>query len=165
MDRNSSSSNQNSKITQKIIYHNFVPAFVSFVDQCVKFVGENICGQISKDFNKLTDVQEVNVEALQFGLFVLHAETHFFETLLYVTYKLLKNGRREHRKQAIQKDFSKEMRLIVDVPKPGFENTNDGNTSQKFLANTFFRNSGINDDLIKRFRLILEVLSSGNFVG
>lgn len=33
----------------------------------------------------------------------------------------------------IQKEFKNKLGLIVDLPKPGFGNTNDGNTSQFFL--------------------------------
>ena len=38
-----------------------------------------ICGQTSRVFNELNEVQKVNVEALQFGLSVLYARIRFFE--------------------------------------------------------------------------------------
>ncbi|CAH1108722.1 unnamed protein product [Psylliodes chrysocephalus] len=55
------------------------------------------------------------------------------------------------------------MRLLVDVPKAGYGNTNDGNKSRRFVADpdTSSRISGINVDLIKRFRVILKEISSG----
>jgi len=37
-----------------------------------------ICGQTSKVFKKLIEVEEVNVETLQFGLSILHARIRFF---------------------------------------------------------------------------------------
>ena len=58
-------------------------------------------------------------------------------------------------KEKIQKRFKEEMGLLVDVPKPGFGNTKDGNTSRRFFQN------GI-DILINRFKVILEVISSGH---
>ncbi|CAH0550888.1 unnamed protein product [Brassicogethes aeneus] len=55
------------------------------------------------------------------------------------------------------------MGLLVDVPKAGFGNTNDGNTSRKFFnePECSSRITGINLDLIRRFKVILEVISSG----
>ena len=132
-----------------------------------------ICGQTSKDFNNLKDVSNVNVEALQFGLSVLHARIRFFESLLHLAYKLpLKKWQArtpaekktvKETKERIQKDFREQMGLLVDVPKAGYGNTNDGNTSRRFFAepDTSSRISGINVDLIKRFGVILEVVSSG----
>ena len=40
----------------------------------------------------------------------------------------------EIRKQKIQLDFRNKIGLIVDVPKPGFGNSNDGSTSRRFFA-------------------------------
>lgn len=55
-----------------------------------------ICRQTSKKFNKLINAEEVNVEALKFGLSILHARIRFFESLLHLAYKLpLNNGKRE----------------------------------------------------------------------
>ncbi|KAL4720247.1 hypothetical protein ACJJTC_019235 [Scirpophaga incertulas] len=47
-----------------------------------------ICGQTSKDFNKLNQQCAVKEEALKFGLSVLHARIRFFESLLHLAYKL-----------------------------------------------------------------------------
>lgn len=46
-----------------------------------------ICGQTSKDFNKLIK-KDVNVETLKFGLSILHARIRFFESLLHLSYKI-----------------------------------------------------------------------------
>lgn len=132
-----------------------------------------ICGQTAKDFNKLLNVEEINVEALQFGLSILHARIRFFESLLHLVYKLpLKKWQArtqaekdivKERKATIQKMFREEMGLLVDVPKAGFGNTNDDNTSRRFFADpdTSARITGIDINLITRFRVILEVISSG----
>lgn len=56
------------------------------------------------------------------------------------------------------------MGLLVDVPKAHFGNTNDGNTSRTFFANHELSASitGIDVNLIYRFKIILEAISSGN---
>lgn len=135
-----------------------------------------ICGQTSKVFNKLNKGQNIKPEALQFGLSVLHARIRFFESLLHLAYKLPikkwqarspseKKSVKEN-KEKIQIEFKEELGLLVDVPKAGFGNTNDGNTSRRFFADpeTSSRITGINVDLIKRMRIILEVISSGNSI-
>jgi hypothetical protein len=55
------------------------------------------------------------------------------------------------------------MGLLVDIPKPGYGNTNDGNTSRRFFSDhtTSADITGINLELIQRFKIILEVISSG----
>ncbi|CAH0551072.1 unnamed protein product [Brassicogethes aeneus] len=132
-----------------------------------------ICGHFSKDFNKLIKSKEVNVEALKFGLSILHARIRFFESLLHLAYKLpLKKWQArsdeekkvvKEKKEEIQRAFKKELGLLVDVPKAGVGNTNDGNTSRKFFdePECSSRITGINLDLIRRFKVILEVISSG----
>lgn len=135
-----------------------------------------ICGQTSKNFNELkkVDDSQLNTEALTFGLSILHARIRFFESLLHVSYKIpLKKWRItsqeekavvEENKKNIQKRFRDEMGLLVDIPKSGYGNTNDGNTSRRFFADaeTSASITGINIDLLKRFRVILEVISSGH---
>ncbi|KAL4721448.1 hypothetical protein ACJJTC_007165 [Scirpophaga incertulas] len=135
-----------------------------------------ICKQTSKDFNKLIDTDEINVDALKFGLSVLHARIRFFEFLLHLAYKLpLKKWQArtaedkiiiKERKTSIQNAFKEEMGLLVDIPKQGFGNTNDGNTSRRFFSNPecSSRITGIDIELIKRFRMILEVISSGHSI-
>lgn len=66
-------------------------------------------------------------------------------------------------KEHIQKEFREKLALLVDIPKAGFGNTNDGNTSRRFFncpeeAATI---TGIELPLIQKFKTILEVLSSG----
>lgn len=53
--------------------------------------------------------------------------------------------------------------LNVDQPKQGFGNTNDGNMARRFFKNSDITASitGLDEALIKRFRVILQCLSSG----
>ncbi|GBP27410.1 hypothetical protein EVAR_17110_1 [Eumeta japonica] len=64
----------------------------------------------------------------------------------------------------IQQQFKEEMSLLVDVPKAGFGNTNTGNVSRRFFCDpeTASRITGVDLDLIKRLRTLLEVISSGH---
>lgn len=131
-----------------------------------------ICGQTSKNFNKL-ERGNVCEESLKFGLSILHARIRFFELLLHLAYKapLQKWQARtaeeknvlKDTKQKIQKSFKEEMGLLIDIPKVGYGNSNDGNTSRRFFdyPECSSRITGINIDLIKRFQIILEVISSG----
>ena len=68
------------------------------------------------------------------------------------------------RKKIIQKGFSSKLGLIVDRPKPGYGNTNDGNTARRFFENskTSALTRSLDLDLIERFHVILEVISSGH---
>lgn len=62
----------------------------------------------------------------------------------------------------IQKEFKSKLGLFVDIPKPGFRNTNDGNTSRKFFANPDLSAeiTGLDRDLIYNFSVILKTISS-----
>lgn len=133
-----------------------------------------ICNQSSKDFNMLKTVEESSIEpnSLQFGLSILHARIRFLETCLHIAYKLpIKKWRLNpeekkisaKRKKEIQEEFKHHMGLLVDVPKAGFGNTNDGNTSRRFFADpeTAGRITGIDVEFLKKLKIILEVLASG----
>lgn len=135
-----------------------------------------ICGLTSKNFNNLVKGVEVDPESLKFGLSILHARIRFFETLLHVSYKLpLKKWQIrtseekkiiKERKERIQKAFREEMGLLVDIPKAGFGNTNDGNTSRRFFSDpeTASRITGIDITLINKLKVILETISSGHAI-
>lgn len=135
-----------------------------------------ICGATSKEFNDLTIKKDVDVDALSFGLSVLHARIRLFESILHLSYKLpvkkwhLRNEADKiivnERKKVIQEKFKNEIGLLVDVPKAGFGNTNDGNTSRRFFSNPELAAeiTGIDFNLIYRLKIILEVISSGHKV-
>ena len=62
----------------------------------------------------------------------------------------------------IQKAFDDELHLIIDRPKQGMGNSNDGNIARHFFENseTSARILGIDHDLMRRFHVILQVISS-----
>lgn len=45
-------------------------------------------GQTSKDFNRLIEAEELNIEAVKFALSILYAGIRFFDSLLDLAYKL-----------------------------------------------------------------------------
>ena len=131
-----------------------------------------ICGETSKDFNKLIKKEPINTETILFGLSILYARIRFFESLLHLAYKipLLKWQARSDEEKKIVKEakkkrktsFKEELGVQVDIPKAGFGNTNDGNTSRSFFSNPELSSqiTGVNLDLIKGLHVILEVISS-----
>ena len=80
------------------------------------------------------------------GLSTLHAWINCFQCFLSIGYKIgvqkWQTRKSEEklvitdRKRNIQAAFKKEMHLIVDKPKQGFGNSNDGNTARRFFENT-----------------------------
>lgn len=74
-----------------------------------------------------------------------------------------RNGIKQKKVQ-IQDEFRNKLGLIVDVPKPGFGNTNDGNTSRRFFHDpvTATEITGIDSNLLYKFKVILETISCGH---
>ena len=67
------------------------------------------------------------------------------------------------RKKEIQKEFRLKLGLLVDHPKQGYGSTNDGNTARRFFQNSSISSqiTGINENLIERFHVILQTISCG----
>ena len=53
---------------------------------------------------------------------------------------------------------------MVDIPKAGFGNSNDGNTSRRFFADSLTASSitGVDITFIKKCNVILEAILSGH---
>lgn len=132
-----------------------------------------ICGQTSKDFNKMKNVENVDPENLKFGLSTLHARIRLFESLIHIAYKLpvddltVKSEENkkfiENTKKKIQNDFQSKLGLRVDFPKAGFGNSNDGNTSRRFFEDPELAAeiTGLDASFINRIKIILECITSG----
>lgn len=132
-----------------------------------------ICDATSKDFNDISVSRPVKKENLRFGLSILHARIRLFESLLHIAYKLpVQNlpAKSEsdkllikQNKERIQNEFKTKLGLKVDYPKAGFGNSNDGNTSRRFFEDPELAAeiTKIDVTLIKRFKIILECISSG----
>lgn len=132
-----------------------------------------ICGATPKMMNgELKDVV-VKKEHYGFGLSTLHAWIRSFECLLHISYRLdIKKWQArgdddkssvQQRSEEIKKKFKNQMGLIVDKPKPGYGNTNDGNTARRFFMNPELSGeiTGLDVNLIKKFGILLRTLSSG----
>ncbi|XP_060800854.1 uncharacterized protein LOC132903670 [Amyelois transitella] len=134
-----------------------------------------LCGATSKLFNNIDEMvkRDVNTDNLRFGLSILHGWIRCFECLLHLAYKLpiarwQARGKDDKQivsenKTRIQTEFRKKCGLIVDKPKPGFGNSNDGNTARRFFQNPELSAeiTHIDIDLIKKMHIILITISSG----
>lgn len=136
-----------------------------------------LCGLSSKNFNNIELVKRTKVmdeSHLQFGLSSLHAWIRFFECILHLSYKMAigkwqARGNENKQKVAenkkkIQEAFRLEMGLLVDKPKPGYGSSNDGNTARRFFDDpeTSSRITGVDKDIIWRFKVILATISCGH---
>ena len=95
------------------------------------------------------------------------------ECLLHIAYRLdfkqwaaRSNEHKEmlqNRKKNIQNKFKEELNLLIDIVKQGSGTTNDGNTARKFFEfpNKTAAITGLDQDLIKRFSVILQAIPSG----
>ncbi|KAL0879456.1 hypothetical protein ABMA27_003207 [Loxostege sticticalis] len=132
-----------------------------------------ICGATPSTMNEESREYPSNKERLAFGLSTLHAWIRTFECLLHISYRLeIKKWQVrgdddkaivKQRSKEIQKLFKDRMGLIVDKPKPGYGNTNDGNTARRFFSKAELSSeiTGLDVTLIRRFHVILRTLSSG----
>uniref|UniRef100_A0A6P7GWP0 Uncharacterized protein LOC114343837 n=1 Tax=Diabrotica virgifera virgifera TaxID=50390 RepID=A0A6P7GWP0_DIAVI len=135
-----------------------------------------LTGKLTNDLDtdKVMKTQVINKEHLQFGLSSLHAWIRFFECILHLAYKLVirkwqARGKEDKQKVAenkkkIQEAFRQEIGLLVDKPKPRYGSSNDGNTARRFFGDpeTSSKITGVNKDLISRFKVILATISSGH---
>lgn len=113
------------------------------------------------------------VENYSYGLSTLHAWIRTFEFLLHLSYrldikkKIVRDAEDKQmlalKKAEIQNQFKNQLGLIVDQPKQGFGNTNDGNTARRFFKHYSVSATitGLDETIIRRFGIILQVLSSG----
>ncbi|XP_025411419.1 uncharacterized protein LOC112684234 [Sipha flava] len=134
-----------------------------------------ICGAGPKDMNNLNTIKQrpIDPSTLSFGLSSLHAWIRFFECLIHVAYRLgfkkwqARGDDQEmlkKKKNEIQTKFRQELGLLIDQPRPGGSGTtNDGNTARRFFSNPDVSSSitGVDKNIIVRFKVILEVISSG----
>lgn len=133
-----------------------------------------ICGARPKEMNNLSHIKDrpLKDNAYELGLSTLHAHIRFFECVLHISYRLgnqkwqiRKDGKAafETRKKEIIDKLKLELGLLVDVVKQGYGSTNDGNTARRFFQNCDKASeiTGVDKDLLNRFNVILQTLSSG----
>ena len=135
----------------------------------------NICSAKPSEMNNLNLVRSkpVNKQALALGLSTLHCWIRCFEYIIHLGYKIetksyyARTAEQKdsvaRRKNIIQKRFREELSLLVDMPKQGFGNTNDGNTARRAFehADIFSDITGVEVEVIIRLRTILRAVCSG----
>lgn len=131
-----------------------------------------MCKAGPSQFNDLDYIKSLHIEpnALNLGLSTLHAYIRFFEFLLHIAYRLelkvwrvpqnMKEDYNTTKTKIIDK-FREETGLLVDMPKVGFGNTNDGNTARKFFSDPELASNitGLDKNLIYRCSVILNTLN------
>ena len=135
----------------------------------------NICRVTSANVNNIEYVRNLDIceMALKLGLSSLHCWIRSFEYILHLGYKMENKAwqaRTEQqkisvstRKKRIQTEFYEKLSLIVDQPKVGFGNSNDGNTARRAFANAavFSEITGVSIDVIIRLQTVLRAICSG----
>lgn len=133
-----------------------------------------ICGATPKLMNSREIAERKKcAENYKYGLSSLHCWIRSFETLLHIGYKLpfkswVVRGAENKanlllRKREIQEKFKSKMGLLIDIPKPGYGTSNDGNTARRFFADPKLSSeiTGIEEQLIFKIGLILKIIASG----
>lgn len=130
-------------------------------------------GANPRDMNNLAKLEkrEENVSFCQFGLSTLHVWIRFMECLLHIAYRLDFGqwaARTEAQKESVKnakerifREMKYELGIIVDVPRQGSSNSNDGNTARRFFKNPKLISQiiRVDENLITRFGIILQVLA------
>ncbi|XP_055840046.1 uncharacterized protein LOC129907726 [Episyrphus balteatus] len=131
-----------------------------------------ICGAKPSNMNDIESSLErtINEDFLDFGISPLHAWIRFFEFFIHLAYRLdfkkwrtgsVEKPLMDAQKKRIQGEF-RQIGLIVDKPKQGGGNSNDGNTARRFFANPSVSSqiTGVKQSVIERCAVILKTLAS-----
>lgn len=134
----------------------------------------DICNATPKEMNNLDLIatKAVDTDLCKYGMSSLHSWIRFMECILHISYRLefktwiAKNENKilmEAKKREVQEHFKRQTGLLIDIVKQGHGTTNDGNTARRFFADSATSASitGVDENLIRRFSVILETLSSG----
>lgn len=138
--------------------------------------GQNchLCGATPKQMNDIDAMLKrmIKEDHLEYGMSSLHAWIKTFECILHIAYRLeickwqIRKEDKEKvqtRKKEIQEKFRRHMDLLIDMPKPGFGTTNDGNTARRFFRNPELASeiTGVSEEFIRRMNIILITISCG----
>ncbi|XP_076285448.1 uncharacterized protein LOC143211552 [Lasioglossum baleicum] len=134
-----------------------------------------ICGATPKVMNNISSIlsRKCDDSRYEYGLSILHAHIRSLEFMLHISYRLdiqkwqirdEEDKLKFHaRKKHIQHELKIQLGLLVDIPKPNYGTSNDGNTARKFFINyeKVASITGVDSNLIRRFGVILATISSG----
>lgn len=136
-----------------------------------------LCKSKPTEMNNLRNKKhtDINVDNLKYGLTTLHAWIKFLELALHVSYKLElqkptirgitseQAATIETRKKRVHHELHQKMGIRVDKVVQGKGTSNTGNVARIFFEN--YKDSasitGVDENLIRRFGIILIALSSG----
>lgn len=137
----------------------------------------SICGATPKIMNDLPSLFNRPKDTAQydFGVSSLHSYIRCLEMFLNISYRLKICKWRIYKKDSndleifeitkstVQTQLREKTGLLVDVVKQGFGTSNDGNTATRFFEQyTLVATvTGLNEELLKRFNIILQTVSSG----
>ncbi|CAG4934584.1 unnamed protein product [Colias eurytheme] len=134
----------------------------------------DICKAKSSEMNNLNNLHRrvKHEDMYKYGLSSLHSWIRCMECLLHIAYRLdfkkwsargEDKNKLAQRKKQIQQAFKEQKGLLVDIVKQGSGTTNDGNTARRFFsdAKTSACITGIDEELIERFHIILQAIASG----
>lgn len=131
-----------------------------------------ICQATSTQLNQVPTKSLDNTDGYEFGLSPLHARIRLMEHILKISYDLdfgssgsirsneTNKELRSSKKKHVQDEYRK-FGLIIDQPKQGSGNTNDGYTARRFFSDPEAASeiTRVDLNLIFRFKIILEVLA------
>lgn len=135
-----------------------------------------LCLAKPTEMNNLNIVMAKTVANYELGLSPLHARINVMECLLHIAYRLdfkKWSARQENhkemlqsRKKLIQDRFKDDLNLLIDIVKQGSGTTNDGNTARRFFEfpEKTAAITGLDEDLIRRFAVILQAITSGEII-
>lgn len=141
------------------VHNNCFPSYYSIVEAKKKLIPDGI----------IVSETEAHVPLQS----ILDKTAKFFECIIHIAYKIPVKSWRivdEEQKQIvaenkkkIQDKFKNDLGLIIDMIKPGYGTSNDGNTARRFFANIeeAAQITGVDKTLITNFSIILRTLSSG----
>ena len=151
---------------------------LNYVNQTPSMNVCSICKASPSEMNQLDLIYAKPVSACHMSMSPLHARTKFMECLLKIAYNLPLHpdptkslwGKRltpeqamlrKQTKEAIQGKFQCRFGLHLDKVRKNFGNSNDGNTSRRFFADTPAAAEilGVEENLIVRFRTVLDTIN------
>lgn len=125
---------------------------------------------------KAVEKRVTSHKMLEFGLSSLHASINVMECLLHISYRLdikkwsVRGKQHQNvidpKKKIVQDRFKTELGLLINVVKQGYGTTNDGNTGRRFFEDPVKTAdiTGLDAELIHRFAVILQAITSGENV-
>lgn len=163
------------KVTHKLMMTMIDAKVCTYLSEARSNASCYLCLAKPTEMNRLDFVsaKTVSSEIYDFGLSSLHARINCMECLLHIAYRLdfkqwavRSNEHKEMlqtRKKDIQNKFKHELNLLIDIVKQGSGTTNDGNTARKFFEypNKTAAITGLDEEIIRRFSVILQVITSG----